>query len=82
MNPWISGQTAYSAAPPKAPIAQMSSGAVGQLAQRHGQEEGDGAREVRPRPTWAADSPTIWVKKTATGEERALADREQHRPER
>jgi hypothetical protein len=21
--------------------------------------------QVRPRPTWAADSPTIWVKKTA-----------------
>ena len=35
---------------------------------------------VRPRPTWAAESPTIWVKKTALPVRNvALADREEDR---
>ena len=44
----------------------LGSDPVGQLAERHGQEERDDASDGEAeRPTCAADSPTIWVKKTA-----------------
>ena len=63
----MNGQTAYSAAPANAPSAHIRFGPTRSASLPSGTAKKNDTTPatVRPRPTWAAHRPTIWVKKTA-----------------
>src|SRR4051812_31187616 len=66
-KPWISGQVRYSTEVSSAPVAHIRFGPVRSASRPSGTAKKNVMTPaiVRPRPTCAADSPTIRVKNTA-----------------